>query len=57
MNMAGVFSGAFITDILGKSTDKGNLGKDFAMLAAIVLAALIVQLTLLRPKTIEFIEA
>ena len=26
MNMTGVFAGAAITDILGKSTDAGNLG-------------------------------
>ena len=50
MNMTGVFAGAFITDFLGKSTDAGNLGKSFAMLAVIVLAALIIQLSFLRPK-------
>lgn len=50
MNMAGVFAGAFITDILGKSTDAGNLGKSFAMLSGIVLLALIVQLSFLKPK-------
>ena len=57
MNMMGVFAGAFITDLLGKSTDKGNLGKDFAMLAGIVAVALIIQLLFLRPKNKEFIEA
>ena len=51
MNMAGVFAGAFITDILGKSTDAGNLGKSFAMLSIIVLIALLIQLYFLRPKT------
>ena len=51
MNMAGVFAGAFITDLLGKSTDAGNLGKSFAMLSAIVLVALVIQLAFLRPKT------
>lgn len=51
MNMAGVFAGAFITDFLGKSTDAGSLGKSFAMLSAIVLVALIIQLAFLRPKT------
>ena len=56
MNMVGVFAGAIITDLLGKSTDKGNLGKDFAMLAGIVAVALIIQLTFLRPKANEFIE-
>lgn len=50
MNMVGVFAGAFITDLLGKSTDKGNLGSDFAMLAAVVLIAVVVQLYFLKPK-------
>jgi len=50
MNMAGVFAGAFITDILGRSTDAGNLGKSFGMLSGIVLVALLVQLYFLRPK-------
>lgn len=56
MNMVGVFAGAFITDLLGKSTDAGNLGKDFAMLAIIVAVALIIQLSFLRPKTNEFVD-
>lgn len=50
MNMTGVFAGAFITDWLGKSTDQGHLGKDFAMLSVVVAIALVVQLTTLRPK-------
>ena len=50
MNMVGVFAGAFITGFLGKSTDAGNLGHDFAMLAGLVLFALVVQLYFLRPK-------
>lgn len=54
MNMAGVFAGAFITDILGRSTDAGNLGKDFAMLAGIVLLAVFVQLYFLRPKQNDY---
>jgi len=56
MNMVGVFAGAFITDLLGKSTDEGNLGKSFAMLAAIVVVALIIQLAFLRPKNKEFVD-
>lgn len=39
-----------ITDILGKSTDAGNLGHDFAMLAGLVLIALLIQVIFLRPK-------
>jgi MFS family permease len=56
MNMVGVFAGAFITDLLGKSTDAGNLGKDFAMLAVIVAVALVIQLSFLKPKSREFNE-
>ncbi|ATP56425.1 MFS transporter [Pedobacter ginsengisoli] len=57
MNMTGVFFGAFITDLLGKSSDAGSLGKDFAMLAGIVVIALIVQLYFLRPRHNDFVDA
>lgn len=57
MNMAGVFAGAFITDWLGKSTDAGRLGKDFALLGGVVLLALIIQLTFLRPKQTQTADA
>lgn len=50
MNMTGVFFGAFITDLLGQSSDAGRLGNDFAMLAIIVVAALVVQLLFLKPS-------
>ncbi len=50
MNMAGVFAGAMITNFLGKSTDEGNLGRDFAILAIIVAVALSIQLIFLRPR-------
>ena len=56
MNMVGVFAGAFITNVLGKSTDAGNLGKDFGMLSGIVALALIVQLAFLRPKYNDFAD-
>ncbi len=56
MNMTGVFAGAFITDLLGKSTDAGSLGKDFAMLAGIVVLALIIQIAFLRPRHNDFVE-
>ena len=51
MNMTGVFAGAFITDLLGKWSDGGNLGQGFAMLALVVVVALCLQLYFLRPKT------
>lgn len=57
LNMTGVFAGAFITDLLGKSTDAGNLGKSFAMLSGIVLIALVIQLYFLRPKANDFADA
>lgn len=51
MNMTGVFAGAFITDFLGKSTDSGMLGKDFAMLSICVFVVLCIQLITLKPQT------
>ena len=57
MNMTGVFAGAMVTNWLGKSSDHGRLGEDFALLAGIVLFALIIQLTLLKPKSGDFIES
>lgn len=50
LNTAGIFSGAIITGYLGKSTDQGNLGKDFAMLGIVVLAVICIQLYFLKPK-------
>ena len=54
MNMVGVFFAAFITDLLGRSTDGGHLGRDFALLSIIVLAALITQLWTLKPTVNDF---
>ncbi len=54
MNMTGVFFGAFITNLLGKSTDQGNLGRDFAMLGIAVAVALIIQLIFLKPTSEDF---
>ncbi|WP_449439175.1 hypothetical protein [Pedobacter steynii] len=42
---------------MGKSSDAGSLGKDFAMLAGIVVIALIVQLYFLRPRHNDFVDA
>ena len=54
MNMTGVFAGAAITDVLGRSTDDGDLGQNFALLAIIVFAALAIQLLFLKPKMVDF---
>ena len=53
LNMAGISAGAVITRILGKSVDSGNIRHDFAMLSFIVVIAIILQLTVLKPKTIN----
>lgn len=53
MNMVGVFSGAAVTQMLGSFKDQGNFGFGFAILGAVVLLALIIQLTFLRPKVID----
>ena len=50
MNLTGALAGASITKLLGKSTDAGNLGADFALLAVVVLITVIIQLAFLRPK-------
>jgi hypothetical protein len=50
MNLTGVFAGAFVTELLGRSTDSGNLGRDMALLAIPVALAIILQLSILKPK-------
>lgn len=56
MNLVGIASGAFITNLLGKSSDAGSLGKDFAVLGIVVLVAIVLQLTVLKPKYIDKTE-
>ena len=51
MNMTGVFFGALITQALGRWADNGNLGLGFALMAAALGIALLLQLTVLRPTT------
>ena len=51
MNMTGVFFGALITQVLGRWADKGNLGLGFALMAAALGIALLLQFTVLRPTT------
>ncbi len=56
MNLAGISAGAVITDLLGKSADAGNMRQDFAKLAVIVVVAIVLQLVVLKPKTINKTE-
>ena len=53
MNMTGVFFGALITQVLGRWADNGNLGLGFALMAAALVIALLLQLTVLRPTTVN----
>jgi MFS family permease len=54
MNMVGVFAGAFVTNLLGKATDQGNLGKTFVLMSVIVAIAVVLQLAILKPKTSDY---
>ena len=53
MNTTGVFAGAWITGALGQATDRGQLGAGFAVLAALVLVAVVVQYLFLKPSSRE----
>ncbi len=53
MNLAGISAGAVITGFLGKSVDAGNIRQDFAMLSIVVVIAIILQLIVLKPATIN----
>jgi MFS family permease len=56
MNLVGISSGAVITNFLGKSADAGSLNSDFAYLGVVVIVAIILQLVVLKPKTVNMIE-
>ena len=56
MNLAGISAGALITSFLGKSADAGNMRHHFALLSLIVIATIVLQLTVLKPKTINQTE-
>ena len=56
LNMTGVGCGALVTSLLGKSADTGTLGFGFALMAGVVLIALLVQISFLRPKVNDFAD-
>lgn len=56
MNLAGISAGAVITNLMGKSADSGNMAQDFALLSVVVLVAIILQLTILKPTVINKTE-
>ena len=57
LNMVGVGCGALVTSLLGKYSDSGTLGSGFALMAGIVLVALIVQISFLRPTANDYVDA
>ncbi len=56
MNMSGLFIGAFATDFLGSLAAEGKMGLGFAMMAAALVLAVLLQLTVLRPTTLNMTE-
>lgn len=56
MNLAGISAGAVITGFLGKSADAGNMRHDFAKLTIIVIIAIVLQLVMLKPTTVNKTE-
>ena len=57
MNMSGVIAGGYITKMLGKSTDAGNLGRDFGIMAVVILIVVFIQILILKPKTDNMVES
>jgi MFS family permease len=53
MNLAGISAGAAITNWLGKSVDAGRPERDFALMAIVVAAVIVLNLVALRPLVID----
>ena len=53
MNMSGLFIGALATNYLGALAADGRMGLGFAMMAAALVVAVLLQLTVLRPVTLN----
>ena len=55
MNMSGLFIGALATNVLGSLAEKGMMGLGFACMAGALCLALLLQLTVLKPKTLNMV--
>ncbi|WP_347293925.1 MFS transporter [uncultured Duncaniella sp.] len=53
MNMTGLFIGALATNVLGTLAENNNMGLGFACMAGVLCLALLLQLTVLKPKTLN----
>jgi len=56
LNLAGISAGAVITNELGKALDAGHMSIVFIIMIAAVGLAIFLQLTVLRPKTIDMTD-
>jgi MFS family permease len=56
LNLAGISSGAIITKELGKAIDAGYMTAVFVGMIAAVALAIVLQLVVLRPKTVDMTE-
>lgn len=56
MNLAGISAGAVITNELGKALDAGYMNTVFAVMIGAVALAIVLQLTVLKPKTIDMTD-
>ena len=53
MNMSGLFIGAIATNVLGTRADKGLMGVGFVFMAGALVLALLAQLFVLKPTTLN----
>lgn len=56
LNLAGISAGAVITNELGKALDAGYMSGVFIVMIAAVGVAILLQMTVLRPKTINMTD-
>ena len=56
MNLAGISAGAIITNELGKALDAGYMNTVFAVMIGAVALAIVFQLLVLKPKTIDMTD-
>ena len=57
LNLAGISAGAVITNELGKALDAGHMNAVFVTMIVAVGIAIALQLTVLKPKTIDKVDA
>lgn len=53
MNMSGLFIGALATNVLGTLADRGLMGMGFTFMAGALVLALVAQLVVLKPTTLN----